>query len=64
MPADLDPTTAGTPPLAVQAVTKTYKARGGRRGATLSTTSRSRSRPVPPWLWSAPAAAERAPWPR
>jgi ABC-type glutathione transport system ATPase component len=36
MPADLDPTTAGTPPLAVQAVTKTYKARGGRRGATLN----------------------------
>jgi peptide/nickel transport system ATP-binding protein len=36
MPADLDPATAGTPPLAVQAVTKTYKARGGRRGATLN----------------------------
>jgi ABC-type glutathione transport system ATPase component len=36
MPADLDPTTAGTPPLVVHAVTKTYKARGGRRGATLN----------------------------
>jgi ABC-type glutathione transport system ATPase component len=36
MPADLDPSIAGTPPLAVQAVTKTYKARGGRRGATLN----------------------------
>jgi peptide/nickel transport system ATP-binding protein len=35
MPADLDPSTAGTPPLAVQAVTKTYKVRG-RRGATLN----------------------------
>jgi ABC-type glutathione transport system ATPase component len=36
MPADLDPSKAGTPPLAVQAVTKIYKARGGRRGATLT----------------------------
>jgi ABC-type glutathione transport system ATPase component len=33
MPADIDPATAGTPPLAVQAVTKTYKARGGGRNA-------------------------------
>jgi ABC-type glutathione transport system ATPase component len=36
MPADPAHSTAGTPPLAVQAVTKTYKARGGRRGATLN----------------------------
>lgn len=36
MPADPALRTAGTPPLAVQAVTKTYKARGGRRGATLN----------------------------
>jgi len=36
MPADLDPSKPGTPPVAVQAVTKTYKARGGRRGAMLT----------------------------